>query len=71
MNTLISIYIISLIGSLLCGLYMKHDINHKISIKDVIVALCPIINSVATLCLIMCLGCDIFKFIYKQFDKRK
>lgn len=71
MNTLITIYIISLIGSLLCGLYMKHDIYHQISIKNVIVALCPILNSVATICLIMCLGCDIFKFIYKQFNKRK
>ncbi|BAO04811.1 hypothetical protein EJM73_08485 [Clostridium botulinum] len=71
MNTSITIYIISLIGSLLCGLYMKHDIYHQISIKDIIVALCPIINSVATLCLIMCLGCDIFKFIYKQFNKIK
>lgn len=71
MNTSITIYIISLIGSLLCGLYMKHDIYHQISMKDVIVALCPILNSVATLCLIMCVGCDIFKFIYKQFNKTK
>ncbi|HID0768011.1 TPA: hypothetical protein ACXDAZ_002540 [Clostridium botulinum] len=71
MNTITMIYIISLIGSLLCGLYMKYNIHHKISIQDIIVALCPMLNSVATICLIMCLGCDIFKFIYKQFDKRK
>ncbi|MBN3352127.1 hypothetical protein CF086_17665 [Clostridium botulinum] len=69
MNTLIMVYIISLIGSLLCGLYMKFDINHKISIQDIIVAFCPMLNSVATICLFMCLGCDIFLFIKKLLDK--
>lgn len=71
MDYLIITYIVSLIGSVICSFYMKRNIYHQVSIKDIIVALCPIINSVATICLIMCLGCDIFKLIYKQFDKIK
>jgi|GEM_PF-4687380 len=69
MNTLIIIYIFSIIGSVICSLYMKYNIYHQISAKDIIVTFCPILNSVATICFFMCLGCDIFLFIRNTFDK--
>lgn len=71
MNNLITIYIASVMGSSACSLYMKRNIYHQITIKDIIVTFCPILNFVATVCLIMCMGCDLFLFIMNQFKKRK